>query len=119
MSPRERVGYVQTQIDLMQSGASPPSVARPQARVQAGHARGLRERHRGIGNIDEWIGTQLLEKLKADTTASNVLGVQFSNSDPKYAAQVANAFTKAFLDVSLSMRTEPTREAGPSGSPSN
>src|SRR3954468_5018174 len=112
MSPRERQGYVQTQIDLIQSGRVASQVARD---LKLAQKPGMREDFEsdtgGVGNIDEWIGTQLLEKLKVDSNGSNVLSVTFSASDPKYAAQVTNAFTKAFLDISLAMRTEPTREA--------
>jgi chain length determinant protein EpsF len=112
MSPRERAGYIQTQIDLMNSGRVASQVSRDLKLAQKPGMRDAFESDTGgVGNIDDWIGTQLIEKLKVDSAGSNVLSVTFSSSDPKYAAQVANAFTKAFLDTSLSMRTEPTREA--------
>jgi polysaccharide biosynthesis transport protein len=112
MSPRERAGYVQTQVDLIQSGRVAAQVSRD---LKLAQKPGVREDYEsetgGIGNIDDWIGANLLEKLKVDTTASNVVTVTFSSSDPKYAAQVANAFTKAYLETALALRTEPTREA--------
>ena len=112
VGPRERQGYVQTQIDTMQSGRVASQVSRDLKLAQNPDWRDAYESETGgIGNIDDWIGSQLLEKLKVDTTGSNVMTVAFSNSDPKVATQVANAFTKAFLDVSLDMRTGPTREA--------
>lgn len=112
MSPRERAGYIQTQMDLMQSGRVASQVSRDLKLAQRPGMRDAFESDTGgVGNIDDWIGTQLIEKLKVDSAGSNVLSVTFSSSDPKYAAEVANAFTKAFLDTSLSMRTEPTREA--------
>jgi succinoglycan biosynthesis transport protein ExoP len=112
MSPRERAGYIQTQVDLMASGRVAAQVSRDLKLAQKPEVRAAFESDTGgVGNIDDWIGANLLEKLKVDTTASNVLTVSFSSSDPRYAAQVANAFTKAYLETSLALRTEPTREA--------
>jgi polysaccharide biosynthesis transport protein len=112
LSPRERAGYIQTQIDLMMSGRVASQVSRD---LKLAQRPGVREAYDsdtgGIGNIDDWVGAQLIEKLKVDSAGSNVLTVSFSSSDPKYAAEVTNGFTKAFLDASLAMRTEPTREA--------
>ena len=65
----------------------------------------------GAGSIDEWIGAMLLEKLKVETTISNLLLVNFSSEDPRKAAAVANGFVKTYLEMVLQLRTEPTREA--------
>jgi len=65
----------------------------------------------GMGAIDEWIGQQLLEVLEASTSAGNVIHLEFSSTDPRLAAAVANGFAKAYLATSLDLRTEPTREA--------
>ena len=112
MSPRERAGYIQTQVDLIASGRVAAQVSRDLKLAQKPEVRAAFESDTGgVGNIDDWVGANLLEKLKVDTTASNVLTVSFSSSDPRYAAQVANAFTKAYLETSLALRTEPTREA--------
>jgi len=61
--------------------------------------------------IEDWLATGLIDKLRVDVVAGNVLNVQFSSSDPKHATAVANGFAKAYLDTALSLRTEPTREA--------
>ena len=112
MSPRERAGYIQTQVDLIQSGRVAAQVSRDLKLAQKPEVRAAFESDTGgVGNIDDWVGANLLEKLKVDTTASNVVTITFSSSDPRYAAQVANAFTKAYLETSLALRTEPTREA--------
>jgi len=112
MSPRERAGYVSTQVDLIQSGRVSAKVARD---LKLAHKPGMREAFEsdtgGVGNIDDWIGANLVEKLKVDTSASNVITVSYTSSDPRTAAEVANGFAKAYLDTVLSLRTEPTREA--------
>jgi chain length determinant protein EpsF len=112
LSPRERAGYVATQMDLLMSGRVAAKVSKD---LKLAQKQGWRDAFEsdtaGVGNIDDWIGGQLLEKLRVDTSASNVLTVQFSSSDARFATDVTNAFTKAYLDTTLALRTEPTREA--------
>jgi len=112
MSPRERSGYVATQVDLIQSGRVASKVARD---LKLAQKPGMREAFEsdtgGVGAIDDWIGANLLEKLRVDTSASNVVTVQFSSSDPRTAAEIANGFAKAYLETALALRTEPTRDA--------
>ncbi len=112
LSPRERAGYIFTQMDLITSGKVAQKVARE---LKLAQQPGVREEWEkdtgGAGSIDEWIGAQLLEKLKVDSGASNILIIKYSSSDPKKSAAVANAFAKAYLDTALALRTEPTREA--------
>ncbi len=112
MSPRERLGYVQTQVDLIGSGRVAARVSRE---LKLAQEPGVREAWQadtdGAISIDDWIAQALLEKLKVDVSASNVVTVQFASSDPRKAAAVANAFVKSYLETALEMRTEPTREA--------
>jgi succinoglycan biosynthesis transport protein ExoP len=112
MSPRERAGYIHTQVDLLQSGRVAARVARD---LKLAQRPGVREAFEsdtgGTGSIDDWVGANLLEKLKVDTSASNVITVTYSSSDPRYAAEVANGFVNAYMRTALDLRTEPTREA--------
>jgi succinoglycan biosynthesis transport protein ExoP len=113
MSPRERAGYIFTQMDLIQSGKVAGRVVRNLKLAQQPGAREDWERDTGgVGTIEEWLAANLLEKLKVDSSASNILIIKYSSSDPKKAAEVANAFAKAYLDVALELRTGPSREAG-------
>ena len=112
MSPRERAGYIFTQMELITSGKVAHKVVRDLKLAQQPGMREDWERDTGgVGSIEEWIATNLLEKLKVDSGASNILLVKFSANDAKKAADIANAFAKAYLDVALELRTEPSREA--------
>jgi len=112
MSPRERAGYIFTQMELISSGKVAQKVVRDLKLAQQPAIREDWEKDTGgVGSIDEWIAAGLLEKLKVDSGASNILVVKYSSSDPKKAAEIANAFAKAYLDVALDLRTEPSREA--------
>jgi chain length determinant protein EpsF len=113
MSPRERAGYIFTQMELIASGKVAHKVVRD---LKLASQPGVREEWErdtgGSGTIEEWLATNLLEKLKVDSGASNILIVKYSANDAKKAADIANAFAKAYLDVALELRTEPSREAG-------
>jgi chain length determinant protein EpsF len=112
MSPRERAGYVSTQVDLLMSGRVAAQVARD---LKLAQRPGVREEYEaetgGAIPIEDWIAAGLLERLKVDTSASNVMTVSVSSSDPRFATEVANAFAKAYLGTALALRTGPTREA--------
>ena len=112
VSPRERAGYIFTQMDLIQSGKVATRVVRD---LKLAQMPGVREEWEkdtgGVGTIEEWAAEQLLEKLKVDSGASNIILIKYSSSDSKKAAAVANGFAKAYLQTALEMRTEPTREA--------
>ncbi|OAI51594.1 hypothetical protein AYO46_07820 [Betaproteobacteria bacterium SCGC AG-212-J23] len=112
VSPRERAGWVYTQVDLIQSGKVAARVVRD---LKLAQQPGVREQFEsdtgGVGTIEDWIGANLLEKLKVDTGASNILIIKYSSNDPQKAAAVANGFAKAYLDTALELRTEPSREA--------
>jgi len=112
MSPRERAGYIHTQVDLLQSGRVASRVSKE---LKLAQRPGMREAFEadtgGTGSIDDWIGANLLEKLKVDTSASNVLTVTYTSTDARTAADVANGFVAAYMRTALDLRTEPTREA--------
>ena len=112
VSPRERAGYMITQVELIQSGKVAHRVVRD---LKLAQQPGVREEWEsdtgGLGTIDEWLANRLLEKLKVDNGAANIISIKFSSSDRKYAAAVANAFAQAYLQTALEMRTEPSRAA--------
>jgi chain length determinant protein EpsF len=112
LSIRERTGYMQTQVDLLQSGRVAQKVAKDLKLAQgAGVREDWEKATGGVGTIDEWLGASLLEKLKVDVSASNVITVSYSSSDARKATDVVNAFVKAFIETNLALRTDPTKEA--------
>jgi chain length determinant protein EpsF len=112
MSPRERAGYIFTQMELIASGKVAHRVVRDLKLAQDPQTREDWEKDTGgTGSLEEWIAASLLEKLKVDSGASNIIIVKYSSSDAKKSAIVANAFAKAYLDTALDLRTEPSRDA--------
>jgi protein tyrosine kinase modulator len=112
ISPRERAGYMFTQVELIQSGKVAHRVVRE---LKLAQQPGVREAWEsdtgGLGTVEEWAARKLLEDLKVDNGAANIITIKFSSSDRRYAAAVANAFASAYLQTALEMRTEPSREA--------
>jgi chain length determinant protein EpsF len=112
LTARERANYLQTQVELVSSNRVAKQVSRELKLAQRPGVRDAWERATGgAGAIDDWIAEQLKQKLVVDTSASNLLLINFSSDEPKFATEVANAFAKVYLDTVLYLRTEPTREA--------
>jgi chain length determinant protein EpsF len=109
---RERAGYMQTQMDLIQSSKVAKRVVSDIKYTQLPGVREQFERDTGgLGTIEDWAGNELLKKVKADSSGSNIMTLTVTDSSPKLAADVANGFAKAYVETSLELRTEPTREA--------
>jgi chain length determinant protein EpsF len=112
LSARERATYLQTQIDLMMSNRVATQVVRELKLAQrAGVREAWESATGGAGSIEDWIASGLRNKIDVDTSASNLVLVNFPSDDPRFAAEVANAFAKVYLDTVLELRNAPTREA--------
>src|SRR5436305_7195323 len=102
MSPRERAGYIFTQMELIASGKVANKVVRD---LKLASQPGVREDWErdtgGVGTVEDWLAASLIEKLKVDSGASNIITIKYSSNDAKKSAAVANAFAKAYLEVAL------------------
>jgi succinoglycan biosynthesis transport protein ExoP len=110
-SQRERVGWMQTQIDILTSERVAKKAAEelkladnPQVR-QAFAESGER------GTIEDWLGRGILAGLKVDATQSNVINIVYSGKDPVFVAAAANAIARAYMDMTLQLRVTPTTQA--------
>jgi polysaccharide biosynthesis transport protein len=105
-------GYLTTQMELIRSGRVAGQVVRDlKLAAKPGVREAWEKATAGAIPIEDWLATGLIDKLRVDVVAGNVLSVQYSASDPKHATAVANGFAKAYLETALALRTEPTREA--------
>lgn len=61
--------------------------------------------------LEEYYGELLLKGLFVQPgRGSNIISLNFSGSDPKFAAGAANAFAQAALDTNIELRVNPARE---------
>jgi len=108
---RAQLGYMQTQVDILQSPRVARQVARDLKLDQSPQVRAAWQKAGAHGTVEDYIAQGLLTKLKVDVSQSSVVSVTYSASDAKFAAMVANAFAKAYVDTTLNLRVEPTRDA--------
>ena len=109
---RERIAYIQTQVDIITSEKVARLVVRDLKLAENPTAREMFEKKEGgRGSIEDWLAAILLEWLKVETSQSSIIQVSFNYGDPKVAADVANAFAKAYIETVLELRVEPTRQA--------
>jgi polysaccharide biosynthesis transport protein len=111
-SPRERVGYLQTQVDIITSNKVANMVVRDLKLAQIPEMRERWESDTGgAGSLEEWLAGRLLARVKVGSSTSSVITISYSASDPKRAADVANSFARSYMQAALALRTQPTREA--------
>src|SRR5258706_9674453 len=110
-SPRMQLGYMQTQIDILQSQRVARKVVEDLKLDQNPGVKAAFAKRGAHGDLRDWIAGGLLADLKVDSSQSSVIVARYSSDDPKFAADVAHAFAKAYVDTTLKLRTEPTAEA--------
>ncbi len=106
----ERIGYMQTQVDIL---TSPKVTRRVIADQNLARNPKLIESFRSSGStgtFEDWLAESLSRQIKVDTSQSSLIQLSFSSADPQYSARMANAFAKAYVDTVLELRVEPTRQ---------
>jgi chain length determinant protein EpsF len=104
-------GYMATQIDVINSSQVASKVV---SELKLADSPGTREQFmaatEGKGNINQWLGGLLLQKLSAEPSReSSIISISFSGVDPGFSAIIANAFAKAYIDTSLELRLAPAK----------
>jgi polysaccharide biosynthesis transport protein len=109
---RGQQGYLQTQVDVLTSQKVGRKVVQdlkltenPQAKADWESDTG------GKGSFEDWLVDEMHKYLKVDTGGGSIVQVMYTANDPAFAATVANAFAKAYMDTVLELRVQPTREA--------
>ena len=105
-------GYMATQIDVINSSQVASKVV---SDLKLADSPGTREQFmaatEGKGTIEQWLGNLLLQKLNAEPSReSSIISLSFSGADPRFAAVVANAFAKSYIETSLDLRLAPAKQ---------
>jgi chain length determinant protein EpsF len=111
MPARAQLGYMQTQVDIIQSQRVAKQVVQDLHLADNDAVRADWQKNGAKGTPDDWVAQGLIGKLKVDVSQSSVIGISYSASNSKFAADVANAFAKAYVDTTLRLRTEPAKQA--------
>ena len=105
-------GYMATQVDIINSDRVALKVVKmlkldqsPQAKEQ------WLDDTEGKGKIEVWLAAVLQKKLDVKPSReSNVISINYKAVEPIFAAAVANAFAKAYLDTNIELKVEPARQ---------
>lgn len=103
--------YLSTQIDIIRSRGVARNVVDtlrlaedPELQKKFHAAAG------GEGDIREWLAEQLLEDLTVEPSGdSRVIAIGFRSTDPRRAADIANAFAEAYIGKTLEFMVDPAR----------
>ncbi|MFZ4551263.1 MAG: chain length determinant protein EpsF [Aquabacterium sp.] len=104
--------YLATQVDLIKSTMVAQRVVR---KMQVGESPQMRTRWEketgGQGSYDAWLADLLGKGLDVKPAKdSSLITINYDGSDPAFAASMANAFAKAFMDSSVQIRVDPARQ---------
>jgi chain length determinant protein tyrosine kinase EpsG len=104
--------YMSTQVDLLGS----ERVARRAIEIlglsddPAWRAKWERSTE-GRGEYQAWLASVLHRALEVRLSReSNVIAVHYTDSDPRFAASVANAFVQGYIDTALKLRVDSASE---------
>lgn len=104
-------GYVATQVDIIASDRVTRKVVRALGldtnpiSIQQWHEAGEG------GTVEQYYMDALRKALEVKPSRlSNVVSIHFSSPSPIYAATVANAFAKAYVDTNVELKADPARD---------
>lgn len=110
VAPQERLAYMQTQADIVASDR----VARRALQappIPAGANPTDSTPHNRAGAAAAVSIEGLLTELNVDTAQSNVIRISYDAPDPTRAAATANAFARAFVEMTSELRAENARQS--------
>lgn len=105
-------GYMATQLDIIQSDRVAQRVVKMLKLDQNSTARGQwEEETEGKGTIESWLGNLLQKKLDVKPSReSSVINISFRGVEPQFAADVANAFARAYISTNLELKVDPAKQ---------
>jgi chain length determinant protein EpsF len=104
--------FMATQVDIIKSDRVAQRVVRnlklnenPQIRQQWLDDTG------GEGSIEIWLGTVFQRQMEVTPSReSSVIEISYRAPDPRFAAALANAFVRAYIDTAIDLRVDPARQ---------
>jgi chain length determinant protein tyrosine kinase EpsG len=105
-------GYLATQLDILSSQhVALKVVDRLKLATSAAAHEAFQKSAFGQGSIRHWLADGLLKDLALDTSReSSMVRISFRGGDPKFSADVANAFVESYIATNLELKIEPARQ---------
>ncbi len=106
--------YMSTQVDIINSDRVALAVVKRLGMLDSPLVRQQwMEATEGNGQLADWLTTLLKKKLEVRPSASrdsNVISINYTATEPEFAAAVANAFAREYIDLNLELRVSPARQ---------
>lgn len=104
--------FIATQVDIIQSDRVAQRVVR---NLRLNENAQLRDQWlaatKGQGSFDVWMAGIFKRSMEVKPSReSNVIAVTYTAPDPRFAAGLANAFVKAYIDTALELRVDPAKQ---------
>lgn len=113
LPPTLMLGYIATQVDIIQSRNVALKVVDRLGIVNSPIAKAQFEKAtKGEGSISDWYADQFLQNLEVKPSReSSVIEISYQGADPMFAASLANAFAEAYINTNLQLKIEPSKQA--------
>ena len=104
--------YMATQVDIINSDRVSKAVVKLlRMDTSATIQQQWMEATEGKGQLIDWLAALLQRSLDVrPSRESNVININYTGTDPDFAAAVANAFAQAYINVNLDLRVAPARQ---------
>ena len=104
--------YMATQVDIIESDRVALRVVKALKMAENADMRSQwQEATQGAGSFEVWLANLLQKSLDVKPSReSNILHVGFRSVDPRFAAAVANAFVKSYIETTAELRVAPARQ---------
>ena len=104
--------FMATQVDILTSDRVTLKVIRDLKLTESPQIRDQWQTEGdGKGTLEQWL-IELLKKYLdvKPSRESNVIQINYRAPDPRFAAGLANAFAKAYIDTTLELRVDPAKQ---------
>lgn len=104
--------YMATQVDIINSQRVATEVIRELKLTESTEARqSWLDGTKGKGDFEAWMSNVIQKKLSVKPSRdSNVVQISYTSPDPAFAAALANAFVKSYINTSVGLRAAPARQ---------
>lgn len=104
--------YLGTQVEIIESERLAGRVVRMLGMTEGPEAvERWRQATQGRVPIETFYGSMIHNGLTVEPARNtNLIKIAYTGSDPKFVAAVANAFARAYMELSVELRIEPSRQ---------
>ncbi len=104
--------YIATQVDVIRSDRVAQRVVRNAKLAEDAEVRARwLKATKGEGKIEAWLADSLRSGLEVKPSLqSSIIEVSFKAPHPHMAANMANAFVQAYIEVTLDLKVDPARQ---------